>query len=71
MIETVVLLTPEIVLVAMAVFIFVGGTFFETKVVWSWIVPRWDENNIPEILEGTRYTAEYADFVRRFKRDEK
>jgi hypothetical protein len=52
-----------------------AGRVFEItangEVVWSWIAPRWDENNVPEILEGTRYGTEYANFVSGLRKDEK
>jgi hypothetical protein len=53
----------------------VPGRVFEVngdgKVVWSWIEPQWNKNYVPEIQEGTRYGTEYADFVRRLRKDEK
>ena len=49
----------------------VPGRVFEInasgKVVWSRIEPQRDKNEVPEILEGTRYGAEYADFVKGLK----
>ncbi len=52
-----------------------AGRVFEItadgKVVWSWITPRWDENNVAEILEGTRYSVEFASFTSRLRKDEK
>jgi hypothetical protein len=52
-----------------------AGRIFEVnvdgEVVWSWIIPRWDENNVAEVLNGTRYGAEYADFVSGLKKDDK
>jgi hypothetical protein len=52
-----------------------AGRIFEVdangKVVWSWITPRWDENNVPEILEGIRYSAEYAGFTSSLGKDQK
>jgi len=52
-----------------------AGRVFEVtangKVVWSWITPRWDKNSVSEILEGTRYGTEYADFVSGLRKDEK
>lgn len=43
----------------------------EGKVVWDWIAPRWDKNNVAEILEGTRYGEEYASFINGLRNDEK
>jgi hypothetical protein len=52
-----------------------AGRVFEItpsgKVVWSWIMPRWDKNSVPEILEGTRYSEEFAGFTNKLRKDEK
>jgi hypothetical protein len=52
-----------------------AGRVFEInadgKVVWNWIAPRWDKKNVAEVLNGTRYTAEYADFVNGLRKDDK
>lgn len=51
-----------------------AGRIFEInvdgKVVWSWLAPRWDESHVPEILEGTRYDAEYANFTNGLRKNE-
>ena len=41
------------------------------EVVWDWISPRWDKNSVPEILEGTRYSEEFAGFINKLRKDEK
>ncbi len=52
-----------------------AGRVFEVTangdVVWSWIVSRWNKNTVPEILEGTRYDAEYAGFIGGLRKDDK
>jgi hypothetical protein len=41
------------------------------QVVWSWIAPRWDEKNVPEIFDAIRYGAELTDVVTGLRKDEK
>jgi hypothetical protein len=51
-----------------------AGRVFEItadgEVVWDWITQRWDENNISEVLEGTRYSAEFAVFSDMLRKDD-
>jgi hypothetical protein len=52
-----------------------AGRVFEItadgKIVWDWLASRWNENNILEILEGTRYNVNYAGFTNNLRKDEK
>ncbi len=49
----------------------VPGRVFEInangKVVWNWIMPRWNKKYISSIQEGTRYSWEFTAFVDRKK----
>ncbi len=31
----------------------------DREIVWEWVVPRWDESGVAEVLEGTRYPSNY------------
>ena len=41
------------------------------EIVWDWIVERWDEDSVAEIMQGTRYGVEYADFMSGLRKEEK
>jgi len=44
-----------------------SGRVFEVtpkgEIVWDWHAPRWDENHVPEILDGSRYDKKYFNFL--------
>jgi hypothetical protein len=44
-----------------------AGRVFEAvpdgEVVWSWVIPRWNDQSVAEILEGTRYSSGIAYFI--------
>ena len=52
-----------------------AGRLFEInangEIVWSWIAPRWKKSKVAEILDGNRYSVEFASFTSRLKKDEK
>jgi hypothetical protein len=33
----------------------------DREVVWEWVMPRWDETGVAEVLEGTRYPSGFLD----------
>jgi hypothetical protein len=41
------------------------------RVVWDWIAPRWKKNKVPEIYDGIRYNAEFANFTSKSRKDKK
>lgn len=52
-----------------------AGRVFEIdgngEAVWNWHAPKWNRNFVSEILEGTRYGPEYADFTDAFREVER
>ncbi len=53
----------------------VAGRVFEInpngEIVWDWIVERWDKDSVPQIIEGTRYSIDFASFTSRLRKEEK
>jgi hypothetical protein len=44
-----------------------AGRVFETtrqgQIVWSWVTPRWEQDSIAEIMEGSRYGGQMLSFL--------
>jgi len=47
---------------------FAGRVFEVTpqgETVWSWLAPRWGKEHVPEVLEGTRYSYNQLEFIKK------